>query len=96
MKIEFEQQVLDFIGSLAPEPRRRCRLALRALERGSGYSKALGGELDGFHRMRVATYRVIFRYSKSSEGSGQFIHCVFAERREVVYAEFGERLNRPE
>jgi hypothetical protein len=31
MKIEIEQQVLDFLGSLAPEPRFLIRQALRKL-----------------------------------------------------------------
>jgi mRNA-degrading endonuclease RelE of RelBE toxin-antitoxin system len=61
-KVEISDQVLNFLRSLAPEPRRSIRLALRGLEDDRGDIKQLEGDLADWCRLRVTTYRVIFRY----------------------------------
>jgi mRNA-degrading endonuclease RelE of RelBE toxin-antitoxin system len=61
-KVEISDQVLNFVRSLAPEPRRSLRLALRGLEDERGDIKQLEGDLAGWCRLRVTSYRVIFRY----------------------------------
>jgi hypothetical protein len=43
-KVEISDQVLNFVRSLAPEPRRSLRLALRGLEDERGDIKQLEGE----------------------------------------------------
>lgn len=68
MKVELSDQVLNFARSLAPEPRRSLRLALRGLEDDRGDIKQLEGDLAGWCRLRVTSYRVIFRYEKRIKG----------------------------
>jgi len=86
MKIEYAPQVISFLRSLAPEPRRSIIRAIKGLPV-SGDTKALESELEGFWRLRVKNYRVVFRYS-----GGQIIRCEFAESRSVVYELFAIEL----
>lgn len=84
---------MDFLERLAPEPRRRIKLALRALADGNGDRHALREHLGGYNRLRIGGYRVIFRHLP-----GNVIECVFAEVRSFVYELFEremlERLRR--
>jgi mRNA-degrading endonuclease RelE of RelBE toxin-antitoxin system len=86
MKIELAAQVREFIGSRPPEARRRLRLALRALEHEKGDIKVLTGDLDRYFRLRVRSYRIIFRFEM--QGNQRTIRCDFAEHRGVVYETF--------
>jgi len=87
-KVELDPQVADFIRSLAPEPRRRLRAALRELEREQGDLLPLEGDLAGYWRLSVGRYRVVFRFHPVH---GQRVaRCVSAERRPVVYELFAE------
>ncbi len=87
-KVEISDQVLGFVRSLAPAPRRSLRLGLRELQEERGDIKQLEGELAGWCRLRVKSYRVIFRY-ELVEGK-RIARCVFAERRDLVYELFAE------
>ncbi len=89
-KVEISDQVLCFVRSLAPAPRRAIRLALRGLENDRGDIKQLEGDLAGWCRLRVTSHRVIFRYE--TEGNQRVARCVFAERRELVYELFAEAM----
>src|SRR5882672_3991628 len=90
IKVEMDPQVADFIRSLAPEPRKRLREALRALQKEEGDIKQLEAELAGYARLRVGSYRIIIRFYANS---GQRVaRCVFAERRPVIYELFAEIL----
>ena len=89
-KVRVEAQVEDFVKALAPDPRRRLRLAIRALADGHGDSKALEGSLAGFSRLRLSGYRVI--YGEHLERGSRVIDCVFAERRALVYELFTKLL----
>lgn len=91
-KVELSDQVLSFVRSLAPEPRKMLRLGLRDLEKERGDIKQLEGELAGWCRLRVKSYRVIFRYEL--EGSQRVARCVFAERRELIYELFAEAMRQ--
>ncbi|MEI6070681.1 MAG: hypothetical protein WCS31_02730 [Verrucomicrobiae bacterium] len=84
--VNLAAQVVDFFGQLAPEPRKKLRLALRGLEREEGDIKSLEGKLTGYHRMRSGSYRVIF-VRKVRDGK-PVIACVFAEHRALVYEVF--------
>ena len=83
-RVEISGQVRRFIRSLAPEPRRELRAALRDLARERGNIKHLEGPLKDYYRLRVRDYRVIFQYGRS----GETIQCVFAERRNLIYEIF--------
>jgi mRNA interferase RelE/StbE len=69
--IELEQQVVDFIRSLPPQPRQNLRRAVKNLQRENGDIRALEGELEGFYRLRVQRYRLIFFYQV--RGTRRFI-----------------------
>ena len=87
MRIRLSEQVANFLRGLAPEPRRKMRLALKALAKGRGDIKALEGALRHYSRLRVASYRVILFYRNANN-----IECVFAERRSIIYEIFEEAL----
>ena len=88
--VELSDQVLNFVRSLAPEPRRALRLGLRGLAAEHGDIKQLEGELAGWCRLRVKSYRVIFSYE--TEARQRVARCVFAERRALVYELFAEAI----
>ena len=86
MKGDVTEQVREFIRTCPPEPRRWFRDALRKLADEKGDIKALDRELDGYFRLRIRSYRVIFRYDfRKGE---RIIRCDFAEHRGVVYETF--------
>ena len=91
MKVEIERQVLNFVGSLAPEPRRLIREALRKLVQEKVDIRALEGELEGFYRLRVGRYRIIFDYRR--EGRKQAIRCVYAAHRTLIYEVFAQEFH---
>jgi mRNA-degrading endonuclease RelE of RelBE toxin-antitoxin system len=86
--VRVEQRVRDFLLTLAPEPRRANWRAIKKLP--AGDVKLLEGTLAGWSRLRVSGYRVLLKET-SHLGTRQ-IHCVFAERRSVVYEMFAELL----
>ena len=85
-RIDLSAQVAEFMGALAPEPRKRLRKAVRALERGEGDPKPLQGKLLSYARLRSAQYRVIYR--EGLEQGVRVIKCLFAEKRDFVYEMF--------
>ena len=85
-KIRVDVQVEAFVKSLAPDPRRRLRLAIRGLADGRGDTKSLEGNLADYCRLSVTGYRVI--YKERSERGVRVIDCVFAEHRALVYEIF--------
>jgi mRNA interferase RelE/StbE len=88
MTIKLSGHVAAFVRGLAPEPRRQMSLAIRALARGRGDVRALEGELSGYWRLRIGSYRIILWQS------ARVIECVFAERRTIIYEVFAEELRR--
>lgn len=82
MKIEVSRQVVDLIKSQAPEPRQFLRRALQGLSQNRGDIRSLEPPLEGYCRLRVRGYRILFAYGPRS------IQCVFAERRSIVYEVF--------
>jgi mRNA-degrading endonuclease RelE of RelBE toxin-antitoxin system len=86
MRVELASQVVDFVRSLAPAPRKKLRSALHDLEHDKGDIKPLTNELQGFYRLRVGAYRVIFR--KVVINGTPVIRCDFAENRSVIYQRF--------
>ncbi len=87
MKVVVSGQVVTFVRRLAPEPHRQVRRALRDLAAGKGEIRNLEGPLDGYSRLRVGAYRIIFSYE-----ARRTIECVFAERRSLVYEVFARVL----
>lgn len=73
-------QVLAFAARLHPEHRRQIKKALRDLSLSRGDILPLENEFAGLYRLRVGSFRVVFRY-----GTDGAIVCVFIERRRLVY-----------
>ena len=87
-RVRLTAQVVEFVRSQAPEPRRRIRKALAELassERGD--VKQLEGPLQAYCRLRVGPFRILVSYE-----SAKFVDCVFAERRGIVYEVFAETM----
>ncbi len=55
MRVELDPEVAEFVRSLAPEPRRCLREALRGLAEEKGDLKQLEAELTGYVRLRVGS-----------------------------------------
>ena len=87
MRVRLSAQVIEFVRSQPPQPRRRLPPAFRKLAPAAGDVKPHEGPLQEYYRLRVGSYRVILRYVTSKT-----IDCVFAERRSVVYDVFAETL----
>ena len=83
MKISASNQVASWLSGVPPDPKRRMRAALRGLEDWQGDIKALRGELEGFYRLRVGGYRIVYRVLE-----GEVIRLDYADTRDVVYEAF--------
>ena len=88
--VEISTPVEKFLRTLAPQPRRILIQAIKGLARDRGDRKALEGRLTGYCRLRVASYRVLYR-ELMVRGERVF-RCDFAERRSVVYELFQQLL----
>ena len=83
MRISASEQVQLWLQGLPPETKRRVRQDLKALGTGRGNRvdlKSLRGELEGFCRLRVGDYRIIYHLER-----GQVIRLDYADIRDVVY-----------
>ncbi len=82
-RVEVSSQVHAFQAGLGPTHRRMLKQAIIALAQERGDIKALVERLEGFFRLSVGPFRVIFCYRE-----GRVIRCEFAERRSLVYEVF--------
>lgn len=89
-RIKVGGPVEDFLGSLAPAPRRAVRRGLKGLETGRGEVKLLEGRLAGYSRLRVGRVRVIFK--AEAVAGERVVFCVYANYRNVVYELFQQLL----
>lgn len=85
-EVQWSQQVQHFVGSLVPDRKRKLRAAIRALAHDAGDIRLLVDELNGYQRLRVGDFRVIYR--DAFEKGIPVRKCLFAERRNVVYEIF--------
>ena len=83
-------QVVNFLASLAPEPKKKLRAGIRGLAEDAGDTKDLVDDLSGYKRLRVGNFRVI--YQEAFKHGRAVRECVFAERRNVVYEIFAQML----
>ena len=88
--VRVQEEVVDYLRRLAPEPRHALRLAIRDLAREKGDIKPLTDDLEGFCRLRVGSHRVVFEY-QVIDGQ-RVITCVFAGPRKWIYEVFQSRL----
>ena len=88
--VVWSDQVARFVQAQAPEPRRQLRRAIRGLAHSRGNCQPLVDDLTGYSRLRVGSYRVVFR--EDFQEGRRVIKCLFAERRNVVYELFAQML----
>jgi len=88
--VRVREEVMDFLRKLPPEPRHTLRQAIKDLRQERGDIRALTDDLEGFCRLRVGSYRVIFEYEMI--GGKQTATCVFAGARRWVYEALQSRL----
>jgi mRNA-degrading endonuclease RelE of RelBE toxin-antitoxin system len=82
-------QAEAFIKALAPEPRQAVRLAIKKLAEGKTAAldlRTLEGPLQGYFRLRIRTFRVI--YCVHSGSKGPELIFVAAGPRSTVYEAF--------
>ena len=82
-RVMVRRQVRDFIGALAPEPRRKLWTAIKRLGDADKEIIQLEGKLHPYWRLRCGRIRIVFEE--------QFIRgerlrvCFFADYRATVY-----------
>ncbi|MBK8036654.1 MAG: hypothetical protein IPK22_05895 [Verrucomicrobiaceae bacterium] len=91
-RVQLSDQVLAYIGKLAPQPRKRLRDALHRLAEGRADVKALEGRLSGYHRLRAGSYRVVFHYR--IDHGHPIADCIFVAERSLVYQLFEQSLTQ--
>lgn len=91
IEVKIQEEVLQFLRTLPPKPKQAMRKALRELAHEKGDILPLTDELDGFHRLRVGCYRVIFCYETA--GNIRRIACIYAAQRKWVYDLFRSKLS---
>lgn len=90
ISLTLDDQPLAFLRRQPPEARQALRAALHAVEAGEREPVALEGELDGFYKVRVGSYRLVLAALPGAEGPRYRV--IFAEKRDVVYVLFAELL----
>jgi mRNA-degrading endonuclease RelE of RelBE toxin-antitoxin system len=81
--VRIQGEVLDYLCKLPPQPRHRLKVAIKGLAKESRDIKPLTEELEGFLRLRVGSYRVIFEYEIIL--GVRTITCVFSGSRRRIY-----------
>jgi len=89
MKVSASEQVQEWLISLAPETKRRVRLALRALTKGQGDIRSLRAPLAGYLRLRVGRLRIIYKQVSCKE-----LVLIYANNRDIVYELFQYHLQK--
>ena len=89
-RIRLGLQVTDFISTLAPQPKRALRDALKGIAQGKSDIKLLEGKLAGFFRLRSGRIRVI--YQERAVRGERHIYCFYANYRASVYDVFEQLL----
>ena len=62
VRVVLSGEVREQLVHVPPEPKRRIRQALRALESATEPGEPLERELKGFWKIAVGTYRIIYRH----------------------------------
>jgi len=82
-KVELAAQVVAFYETLGMNYRRAVKHALKQLAAGKGDTHPLHDALEGYHRLRVGPYRIIYRHAAPRR-----ILCDYMEARSIVYELF--------
>ena|SRR5437867_3379209 len=84
-RISASEQVQLWLSALPPQTKRRVRAALRGLASSAPSLdlKPLRGELEGFYRLRVGEYRIVYHLERN-----RVICLDYADLRDEVYEVF--------
>ena len=82
-KVELAAQVVAFYETLGMNYRRAVKHALKQLAAGKGDIHPLHDALEGYHRLRVGPYRIIYLHEAPRR-----ILCDYMEARSIVYELF--------
>jgi mRNA-degrading endonuclease RelE of RelBE toxin-antitoxin system len=82
-KVEIAAQVREYYATLGMSYRREVKRALKRLESGRGDTHPLHDALEGYHRLRVGPYRIVYRHAAPRR-----ILCDYIEERSIVYELF--------
>lgn len=88
--VRVQDEVVNYLRRLAPQPRYALRLAIKDLTHENGDIKALTDELEGFYRLRAGSHQIVFEYQIIDDS--RVITCVFAGPRKWIYEVFQSRL----
>jgi mRNA-degrading endonuclease RelE of RelBE toxin-antitoxin system len=88
-KVELAAQVVAFHGTLGMGYRRSVKQALRQLAAGKGDTHPLHDALEGYHRLRIGPYRIIYRHEAPRR-----ILCDYMGARSIVYEVFEAEIIR--
>ena len=88
-RVKIGSQVTAYYQKLAPAERRAVKQGLSQLKEEKGDISALREVFQGFYRLRVGNYRIIFRYVE-----GRVIECLYMNARPIVYQLFESELPR--
>jgi mRNA-degrading endonuclease RelE of RelBE toxin-antitoxin system len=94
IRVKIQEEVLEYLRSLPPQPRNALKVAIKGLSKERGNIKSLTDDLEGFHRLRVGSHRVIFDYNRID--GEQVITCVYAGPRKWIYEVFHSKLREAE
>jgi mRNA-degrading endonuclease RelE of RelBE toxin-antitoxin system len=86
MRISASEPVQLWLQGLPPETKQRVRRALKALGDGRARRldvKPLRGELEGFYRLRIGDYRMVYHLEPRP-----IVRLDYADLRDVVYDVF--------
>jgi mRNA interferase RelE/StbE len=83
-RMKVSEQIRDYVRQLHPAQRRAIKAALRTLESGRKTDvRALSDELEGYYRLRIDKFRILFNYLPSGQ-----ILCEYINARDTVYERF--------
>jgi mRNA-degrading endonuclease RelE of RelBE toxin-antitoxin system len=94
IRVRVQEEVLEYLRNLPPQPRHALKLAIKGLSKERGNIKSLTDDLEGFHRLRVGSHRIIFGY-QMIDGE-RVITCVYAGARKWIYEVFQSKLREVE
>jgi len=82
-EVELAAQVAAYYETLGMSYRRDVKRALKRLSEGKGDIRSLHDALEGYHRLRVGPYRIIYRHEAPRR-----ILCDYMGARDMVYELF--------
>lgn len=88
-RVKVREQVWKFHARLGPQDRRAVKRAIIGLATDQGDIRALRDRLEGYYRLRIGPYRIVFRYL-----AGQVVECVYMNDRALVYDVFESEIHR--